>query len=768
MKRKILEKIGKPAVNIACDFLMYGSKWNGGRTPFSSEELKQVRKALFSQNLFSINGQMIPEFERRFAQTYDAPFAVATTSGTSAIHTALGALNLEVGDEVITAPITDMGTVAPILLQNAIPVFADIDETYNMDPKDIEQKITPRTRAILAVHLFGNPCKIEAMVEIAKQHNIPLIEDCAQAHMAEYKGKLIGTFGDIGCFSFQQSKHMTTGEGGMAITSNKSYYERMKFFIDKGWARQGWGARAYLFLSPNYRPTELIGAVGLAQLKKVKSVAHKRHELGEYMTQLLSNAEGLTPAPVTSGAKHTYWLYPILVEKTIDIDLLAKEILKENLWVSAGYTGKPIYLCTEALTAKKTYGQSQCPFSCKYVKRSYEYKEGLCPRAEETLKHLICLPWDESWTKEMVESAADVITRNVAKFNQKISPIATSPQKLKQVKAPSAAQTSGKRIRIGIVGCGQMGRWHLDAYKANPQVELVAFADSDLNRAQDFAKETGAVAYASHNEMVKNESLDGVSICTVPSTHKEIALDLLNAGVNILCEKPLAISTLQAKEMVDEANEKNLLLLTAFKFRFYDEVQKTKELLDKGSLGKILSFRLMFGGYLDAAGTWYSRKEMSGGGVIIDNASHATDLIRYLFGEVNSVSAQVETLQKIEVEDTAKLSLSMENGCLGTIDLSWNIPIPSKTYLEVYGEDGTALLDLDGVTYKFRTWNDWKRTPNHTSIKEEFSRQIAHFINSISTKKPLVTNNEDGLKSQLIIDAAYESAKEEKSISLGA
>src|SRR3990172_9509861 len=182
-------------------------------------------------------------------------------------------------------------------MQNAIPVFADIDETYNMDPLDVERKITPRTRAILAVHLFGNPCDMDAIVEITKRHKIPLIEDCAQAHMAEYKGKKVGTIGDIGCFSFQQSKHMTTGEGGMAITSNKSYYERMKFFIDKGWARKGWGPRAYLFLSPNYRPTELIGAVGLAQLKKVNGVAQKRHDLGEYMTKLLSNVDGVTPPP---------------------------------------------------------------------------------------------------------------------------------------------------------------------------------------------------------------------------------------------------------------------------------------------------------------------------------------------------------------------------------------------------------------------------------------------------------------------------------------
>ena len=157
----------------------------------------------------------------------------------------------------------------------AIPVFADIDHTYNMDPEDVERKITPRTKAIIAVHLFGNPCNMDGMVKVAKRHNIPLIEDCSQCHMTEYKGKPVGTFGDFGCFSFQQSKHMTTGDGGMTVTYNKVHHDKMKLFVDKGYARKGWGARAYAFLAPNYRMNELTAAVGIAQLKKVRGVVEK-------------------------------------------------------------------------------------------------------------------------------------------------------------------------------------------------------------------------------------------------------------------------------------------------------------------------------------------------------------------------------------------------------------------------------------------------------------------------------------------------------------
>jgi perosamine synthetase len=769
MTKKIVQKMGSPIVNVACDFLMYGAKQPKVRAPYNSEELKMLLKTLRSQNLFSIEGTMIQAFEKEFALAYDVPYAVASTSGTAAIHTALGALDLNPGDEVITAPITDMGTIAPILYQNAIPVFADVDETLNIDPADVKRKITLRTRAIIAVHLFGNPCDMDAMVDLAKRHNIPLIEDCAQAHMTEYKGRYVGTLGDIGCFSFMQSKHMTTGEGGMTITSNKAYYERMKFFVDKGYARKGWGPRAYLFLAPNYRPTELVGAIGLAQLKKVKEVVKKRHELGEYMSELLSGVEGVVPAPVTAGAQHSYWLYPISVDRSIDIDLLAKEIVKENVWVSAGYIGKPIYLCSEALSSKKTYGQSQCPFTCKYTDSKHEYKEGLCPYAEEALQHIVCLPFDESWRKEDIRHAADTIAKCVDKLTQR--GVSVNPLEIEKVGfvKPTAVPSSNetKNIRIGIVGCGQIGRWHLDAYNLNPRVKLVALADTDLNRAQEFAKEVGAIAYSSYKEMIEHENLDGVSICTVPSTHRDIAVDLLDAGINVLCEKPLAVSVTQAKEMVSKAKEKNLLLLTGFKFRFFDEVLKAKEMLEKESIGRVLNFRLMFGGYMDMAGSWYSRKEISGGGVIIDNACHAVDLIRYLLGEVNSVFAQVRTHQDIEVEDTAKLSLFMKNGVFGTIDLSWNLPIPSKTYLEIYGEDGAIFLDTEGIAYKFKTWNEWKRMPNRTNIKEEFSRQTNHFAKSIANKKSTILNNEDGLKAQIVIEAAYESAERGINVSVG-
>jgi dTDP-4-amino-4,6-dideoxygalactose transaminase/predicted dehydrogenase len=736
---------------------------SGGRRPFDFEELKLLRAALISQNLCCIDGHMVAEFERKFAFAYGVPYAVASTSGTAAIHVALGALDLNPGDEVITAPITDMGTIIPILSQGAIPVFADVDSTLNMDPAAIEQAITSRTKAIIVVHLFGNPCDMDAISQIAKRHRLPLIEDCSQAHWTEYKGKLVGTIGDIGCFSFQQSKHMTTGDGGMTITSNPSYHERMKLFADKGYARKGWGARAYLFHAPNYRMTELVGAVGLAQLGKVKRVVEKRRELGEHLTELLSRIEGVEPAPVTPGAKHSYWLYPMRVTG-VSAEAFAREMIRQKVWVSAGYTGKPIYLCSESLTAKKTYGTSEWPFHCN-PGTSYEYQEGLCPRAEEGLQQVVCIPLDESRTREHVERIAAVVASSLQALSPKTS-VAMPAAVAARSSAPSAPRSSASKVRIGIVGCGQMGRWHLDSYKTHPRVELVGFVDTTLDRAEQFARETGGRAYRSHADLLDNASVDAVSVCTVPSTHRDVAVDLLDAGVHVLCEKPLAISVAEAEEMARRASEKQRLLFTAFKFRFHDEVRKAKQLIDTGSLGRILSFRLMFGGYIDMHGQWYAQKALSGGGIIMDNGPHAADLMRFLFGDVKTISAEVARIQDLEVEDTAKLDVRMENDVVGTTDLSWSVRVPARSYLEIYGEDGAAILDTQGVSYKFKTWNQWKRDENQLDVKGAFARQVHYFVDAVLGQNPLALGNGEGVASQRVIEAAYASVEQDRKIDL--
>ncbi len=745
--KTVIKKIGKPAMGFIFKLLMRRGMKGPGRKPFDDSELKLVREALVSQNLFGMDGYMVASFEREFAETYGVPYAVASTSGTAAIHAALGALDLDAGDEVITAPVTDLGTIIPILSQNLIPVFAEVDHTFCMDPEDVEKKITPRTKAILVVHLFGNVCDMDRMVAVAKKHNIPLIEDCSQTHLTPYRGKYAGTIGDIGCFSFQQSKHMTTGDGGMTITSNKAYHERMKLFVDKGYARKGWGARAYLFHAPNYRMNELTAAVGRAQLKKVKRIVDQRHAMGEEMSRLIEGLPGVTPVPAGDGVRHAYWLYPFRLQGT-DVPAFCKRMIEKGVYAMPGYTGKAIYLCTESLRAKKTFGRSELPFSWR-KDRQFEYKEGLCPKAEKALETLVCLPWNESWGKAGVEKAAAAVRECLGG-----KPTVSMSEKIKKKEA-AAATPQANKLRVGIIGCGQIGRAHLDAYKAATDVEIAACVDTDLPKSKTFAAEAGAKAYGSHEEMIRDGKVQAVSLCTLPSTHRALTLDLLDAGIHVLCEKPLALSAAEARQMLHKASEKRLLLLTAFKLRFFEEVERTKELLDKGSLGNLLTFRLLFGGYMDMAGTWHVKKELSGGGVIMDNGPHAVDLVRYLFGDVASVSAQARDAQGIGVEDTAKLNFILKNGLTGTADLSWPAWVTPSAYLEIYGDEGTILVDGAGVTYKFKTWNEWKRIPNRVDAGGGFAKQAAHFTEAIRRGETTVIGPEAGLEAQIVIENIY-------------
>ena len=188
-----------------------------GRT-FGAEELQELREVIESGRLGFICGTKIKELQNLWAADHGVETAICVSSGTAALHTAINFLNLGREDEVLVPAITDMGTVLGVMLQGAVPVFGDVDPiTQNMGPDDIGRHITPRTKAIMPVHLYGYPCDMDRIMPIARAHGLYVVEDCAQAPTTRYKGRLVGTFGDVACYSFQQSKHMTTGDGGMVM-----------------------------------------------------------------------------------------------------------------------------------------------------------------------------------------------------------------------------------------------------------------------------------------------------------------------------------------------------------------------------------------------------------------------------------------------------------------------------------------------------------------------------------------------------------------------
>ena len=253
----------------------------GATHDFGDDDIAAVAEVLRSGQVGL--GPKVVEFEEAFAAKHGAKHAVTASSGTAAMHVCIGALNPEPGSEIIVSPWTAGGSIIGAILHNCVPVFADVDDTYTLDPADVEAKITPRTRAIMAVHLFGNPCDMNALQAIADRHGLALIEDCCQAHFAESQGRIVGTVGDIGGFSFG-GKHLSAGTGGAVLTNDDALWERAILFRDAALPRDNGPLDgqpyANYFLAPNYKMGDLMAAVLSTQLKKVDGYIQRKIEDG--------------------------------------------------------------------------------------------------------------------------------------------------------------------------------------------------------------------------------------------------------------------------------------------------------------------------------------------------------------------------------------------------------------------------------------------------------------------------------------------------------
>ena len=255
----------------------------------------------------------VARFEQKFAAMEGAKLCVCTGSGTQSLHTSVEALGIGPGDEVITSPYTDPGTIASILSARALPVLADLDpESYQIDPDDVEKRITKYTKAIMPVHMMGQPCNMDRIMEIAKKHNLKVIEDCCQAHLAVYRGKKLGTIGDLGCFSFQTSKTISCGEGGAIIGNDAELMDKCYTVQNHGTSKRGRTEVA----GPKYRMNEFEAAVLLGQLPTAKKRFELRNKNARYLSAKLKGFQGLVPQKLYDGTESGAWyLYPMSYHK---------------------------------------------------------------------------------------------------------------------------------------------------------------------------------------------------------------------------------------------------------------------------------------------------------------------------------------------------------------------------------------------------------------------------------------------------------------------
>jgi dTDP-4-amino-4,6-dideoxygalactose transaminase len=371
------------------------------RARFGEDEKQALADVIDSGHLCRVMGERTGEFEREVAEYFGVRGAVAVTSGTAAIHCALGALGIGYGDEVITSPITDMGSVIPILAQDAMPVFADVDrKTYNITADTIEKVVTGRTKAVIPVHLAGQSCVMEPILALAKERGIAVIEDCAQSYLSTCDRRLAGTMGDIGCFSLNDFKHITCGDGGFIISDNEEIITRARLFADKGYPRMG-PVRNSIMFGMNYRMTELQAAVASVQLGKLDSIIERRRVFGRKIDKLLSEIDGINPLYTSDGIEHSYWFYPFTIDfekLNVNTETFAREVTAEGIPVTFPYLGSPVYLF-DSINSIKRCGTE------------ISYDEGLCPVAEEVLKKMMVLPCNEFMTDKDAEDIATALKK---------------------------------------------------------------------------------------------------------------------------------------------------------------------------------------------------------------------------------------------------------------------------------------------------------------------------------------------------------------------
>jgi dTDP-4-amino-4,6-dideoxygalactose transaminase len=373
-------------------------------------ELQQLEAMLQQDSLFYWQGPQTNLLTERFKEICPLSHVQTCSSGTAALHIAVAAAGIGLGDEVITSPITDIGTVIGVIYQQAVPVFADLGAgTFNLDVADVERRITPRTKAIIAVHLTGNPCDLDALKAVADRHKLILIEDCAQAWGARYRGRPIGTVGHLACFSLQNSKHVTCGDGGVVASSDERFGPLLQKYGDKGGDRRKWGG--FDAFATNYRMSEPQAAVAAAQLTRLEAIAAQRARLGNLLTEKIADLPGLIPHQVHPEDRAVYWFYFFRMRPAAyrcGRSEFVKALLAEGAPVSGGYIKFPLY--GEPVFQNHGFFAGRWPVK-EMGLTTMDFSTHKCAEAESILDTGIRVSIDEHMTEDYILGVATAIQK---------------------------------------------------------------------------------------------------------------------------------------------------------------------------------------------------------------------------------------------------------------------------------------------------------------------------------------------------------------------
>lgn len=337
-------------------------------------------------------GPKTEEFEKAIAEYVGVRHAVAVNSGTTALHLIVKALGISPGDEVLVPSFTFVASANVVLYERAMPVFVDIEpETYNLDPEDLKRKITPRTKAIMVVDVFGHPAEWDEILRIAERHNLKVIDDSCEALGAEYKGRKLGQFGDAAAFAFYPNKQMTTGEGGVIVTNNPEIARLCRSMRNQGRGEMG----AWLEherLGYNYRMTEMSAALGVSQLKRVEELLAKREQVARMYTERISRLDFVRPPVVRPYVRMSWFVYVVTLADGLHRDPVMAAMAKEGI-PTRGYF-EPVHLQP-------------------YIREMLGTKEGMLPVTESVAQRTIALPFHANLTEAEVDLVAKTLAEAV-------------------------------------------------------------------------------------------------------------------------------------------------------------------------------------------------------------------------------------------------------------------------------------------------------------------------------------------------------------------
>lgn len=615
-------------------------------------------------------------FAEEWARYCGANYSLLLPHGTDALRVAIASAidhdGMEYGGEIIVPNLSFIASATTVLDRQFGVALVDVDpETYLLDPQRVEEAIIPgKTRAIMAVHLFGQPADMTALRDIAKRHSLVLLEDAAQAHGAIHDLGRVGAIGDAAGFSFQSSKNLSGGEGGAFTTNDLQIFERAYSFHNVGRARRGgqrWGHHSMGF---NMRASEYVAAILLTRLEKLEAQQQRRVQNFHRLRDYLSDVPCVSPLGIGRGVqRHGVHMFVMRYDPEqcggLRIEDFIGALQAEGIPLNRGYTAT----------------MAQQPALQSIAEKHPSYLRVLpTPVSNEAVKNMLFLAHDIflGTDADMSELAAAFMKVQARYQPQGAAKRAVrevaQPAPIQEVRPAPIAAASAKAIRFGLIGLGVMGQEHARVIKANPLLDLAAATDAQA-AGRKVAADLGVKWFDTADEMIRSGSVDAVVIATPHWQHADLAVSALKGGLHVLCEKPLSVTVEQSDRVLQAAAESRGMFVVVHQKRFEPAYLFVKQLLDSGELGQLYRCSMIESAWRSESyyrsspwrGTWRGE----GGGVLLNQAPHILDRYAWLCGMPETVTARCDTtLHDIEVEDTASAILYHANGAHGYIHIS--------------------------------------------------------------------------------------------------